>query len=258
MLSIQEIATYYNEKEAAFKDNILREYLQYLILQKIFQSKYANRLSFLGDTSLRIIYNNQRFSEDLDFDFFQLTFSDFQDLATIVAKELELEGYKIEIRNKKKGAFHCYIRIPEILYAEGLSPLREQKILIQLDATSHGFDYTPDRKIIDKFGIFTEVFTTPLDILLSQKIFAIFNRKRPKGRDFFDTTFLMSKTKPNYAYLAKKLDIHNERELKKELTGKIHTFDLEILAEDVEKFLINSSDKARITKFKDIIKQTEL
>ena len=68
MLSLQEIEKYYPEKLKKFKRNILREYLQYKILQIIFNSEYANKLSFLGGTALKIIYDNSRFSEDLDFD----------------------------------------------------------------------------------------------------------------------------------------------------------------------------------------------
>ena len=89
MLSLPEIEKYYSPRERAFKKNILREYLQYKILQIIFNSGYSGKLSFMGGTCLRIIYNTGRFSEDLDFDNFGLEKEEFITLSTIVKKELE-------------------------------------------------------------------------------------------------------------------------------------------------------------------------
>ena len=62
MLNLKQIEEYYPKNLRAFKKNILREYLQYKILEIIFNSKVVNKLSFLGGTALRIIYNNTRFS----------------------------------------------------------------------------------------------------------------------------------------------------------------------------------------------------
>ena len=82
MLSINQIEKYYPESLRGFKRNILREYLQYKILDIIFNSRLAPKLSFLGGTALRIVHGNNRFSEDLDFDNFQLTETDFVQLTT--------------------------------------------------------------------------------------------------------------------------------------------------------------------------------
>jgi len=133
MLSLAEIEKYYPENIRAFKRNILREYLQYKILQIIFNSKYANKLSFLGGTALRIVSDNARFSEDLDFDNFGLKEKEFDEISQLVKKHLELEGYEVEVRNIFKDAYRCYVRIPKLLFDSGLSGYEEEKILIQLD-----------------------------------------------------------------------------------------------------------------------------
>ena len=99
MLSLKNIEQYYPDNQKPFKRNILREYLQYKILEIIFNSKYAQDLIFLGGTVLRIVYNNSRFSEDLDFDNLKLTEEQFADLANEVKKGLELQGYEVEIKN---------------------------------------------------------------------------------------------------------------------------------------------------------------
>ena len=68
MLSLSEIQTYYPAHLQHRGEFLLREYLQYKILELLFESNYALKFSFLGGTCLRIIHNNNRFSEDLDFD----------------------------------------------------------------------------------------------------------------------------------------------------------------------------------------------
>jgi predicted nucleotidyltransferase component of viral defense system len=147
MISLFQIEQYYPEKLRGFKKNILREYLQYKILEIIFNSKIANRLSFLGGTALRIVHENTRFSEDLDFDNFNLSESDFT-----------------EIRSVMKGAFRCYVKLPRVLFDNAISNLRQEKILIQVDTEPHDFKYTPDKVFINKFDVFTQIAVTPSDI----------------------------------------------------------------------------------------------
>lgn len=258
MLSLQEIEKYYPENIRAFKRNLLREYLQYKILQIIFDSKYANKLSFLGGTALRIVHDNTRFSEDLDFDNFGLAEKEFEEISKVLKKQLELEGYAVEIRNVFKGAYRCYVRIPRLLFDSGLSGYEEEKILIQLDTAPHGFRYEPEKVILNKFDVFTEINVTPPDVILSQKIFAIFNRKALKGRDFFDTVFLFSKTRPNYDYIRLKLKIKSGQALKKKLLAFASDIDFKELAEDVEPFLFNPEDSKKVALFEKYIKGVEL
>lgn len=257
MLSLQEIEKYYPENLKEFKRNLLREYLQYKILQIIFNSKYASKLSFLGGTALRIVHNSIRFSEDLDFDNFGLEEKEFGEISLLVKKQLELEGYDVEVRNVCKGAYRCYVKIPKLLFDSGLSGYEEEKILIQLDTAPHGFQYEPSKVILNKFDVFTEINVTPLDIVLAQKIFAIFNRKALKGRDFFDTVFLFSKTRPNYAYLQLKLDVKNSQQLKMKLLT-LDKVNFKEMAKDVEPFLFNADDAKMITLFMPYIKNLEL
>ena len=99
MLDLATIKKSYPENLQPFERFILREYLQYKILQNIFDSMYGKSLCFLGGTALRIVHNSTRFSEDLDFDNFGLSVADFDGLIQEIKKKLELEGYEVEIRN---------------------------------------------------------------------------------------------------------------------------------------------------------------
>ena len=48
MISMAQIEQYYPEYLRGFKRNLLREYLQYKILDIIFKSTLAGQLSFIG------------------------------------------------------------------------------------------------------------------------------------------------------------------------------------------------------------------
>lgn len=255
MISLKEIERFYPEKLRPFRKGILREYLQHKILEIVFDSVYATKLSFIGGTALRIMHGNTRFSEDIDFDNFGLTIPEFEDLSKIIKKGLELEGYDVEIRNVYKNAFHCNIKLPDILFYNNISGHKKEKILIQLDTAYNDFKYNPEIKLLDKFDVFTEIRVAPLDVILSQKIVAIFERKRTKGRDFFDVVFLFGLAKPSYKYLEKKIGIKDKDQLKKSLSEKAKESDLNHLAKDVEKFLFDPKDSKRIVLFDKFIQQ---
>ncbi len=257
MLSISEIEKSYSGRERLFKRNMLREYMQCLILKAIFNSPVASKLSFLGGTAIRIVYGNPRFSEDLDFDNFSLSQEDFILLGTFIEKKLAEEGYKVETKNVFKGAYRCYINISDVLFQNGISPHENEKLMIQVDTLAHDFVYERSSVILDKFDIVTEIFVTPIDLLLSQKIIAAMERERPQGRDFFDIIFLMSRTKPNYQYLTKKLGISGKDDLKRVFIERVGNFDFEALMSDVGPFLYNQDDDQKIKLFKKYIDQAE-
>jgi len=255
MISLVEIQKYYPENLHSFKNFMLREYLQYKILEIIFESAYANKLCFLGGTCLRIVHNNTRFSEDLDFDNFDLMQSDFENIAEIIRKQLTRQGYEVEIHNVFAGAFHCYVKFPKLLFNEGVSGYISEKILIQLDTEPQNLKFQPEKFILNKFDVFTSINSTPKDILLAQKFYALINRKRKKGRDFFDIVFLLKTNLPNFDYLKQKLNIDNQQELKEKILDEIGKISLQDMAKDVQPFLFEASDVKKIIYFKDYIEQ---
>lgn len=257
MLNLSDIQKYYSNNPALSPKGMYREYLQYLILKALFNSNIANKISFLGGTSIRIVYNSERFSEDLDFDNFGLDFEQFVSAADFVKAQLELEGFLVEITEQKKGAYYAYIKFPDVLYQNKLTAIKDEKILIQVDTVSQGYDYKPEIFTLNKFGVVKNIATTPATILLSQKIFTAFNRKRAKGRDFFDIIYLLGFTKPDYRFLKFKLGIENATALKEYLLSKSETVDLESLAKDVQPFLLNPNSSDNVLYFKNLIKQSK-
>jgi len=250
MLNFNNILSFYPKKMHVFKENIIKEYLQYKILDILFSTAYAKKIVFLGGTCMRMVHDSNRFSEDLDFDNFSLTQSDFKEISQIIKYQLELDGYTIEFKNVFKGAFHCYIHFPGILFQVNLSGQKKEKILIQLDTEPQKYKYTPEKYLLNKFGLFRYINVVPANLLLAQKICAIFARKREKGRDFFDVVYLMSKTKPDFKFLKFKLGITSHEELISSLKKKTKNLNFKTLSKDIEPFLFEPDQKNRVLHFK--------
>jgi predicted nucleotidyltransferase component of viral defense system len=260
MLNVNELLPYYDKSLQGYREFILREYLQCKILQIIFNSPAHDRkLCFLGGTCLRIVHGNTRFSEDIDFDNLGLTEIEFENLSGIIQQELSREGYEVTINAVMKGAYHCYIRFPGLLFQESLSGHHGQKILIQLDTEPQNFKFIPQQFILNKFDVFTEIAVTPPDILLAQKFYAVINRKRSKGRDFFDIVFLLARNnKPNYDYLEVKLGISDPAALKNRVLETCARIDMKSMAKDVSPFLFHPGDAKKIELFESYLKQVDL
>ena len=258
MLELEQLLNQYPPHLRGYTRAILREYLQVKILQGIFESKQASHVTFIGGTALRIVYDNQRFSENIDLDHFGVDWAGFDEMIHKVARFLSLEGFQVEVKGAAKGAYHCYLRFPDLLYAQGLSPHLAQKLLIRVDSAAQGYVYQPEVRILNKFDTFTEVRVAPLGLLLSHKLYTAINRKRPKGRDFFDITFLLGRTKPDYGFLVQKMGINSPEHLRQAILERIVAYDFEALARDVEPFLIDQPQVKRVKLFRTYWEQVEI
>jgi len=258
MLSLQQIESFYPENLRIYKRNLLREYLQCIILEIIYRSEYGNGLIFMGGTAIHIIHGNQRFSEDLDFDNRGLNKKDFSALSEEVSRKLKLIGYQAEVSNRYGNAFRCFIKFPGIFHQYNLSGHTREKLTIQLDTEPQNIDYQPDNVLINSFDILLKIKATPPDILLAQKILAILKRPRPMGRDFYDVIFLFSKTKPNYHYLKEKMRLKDQdylEEIRNILSKKCDELNFKKLAADVKPFLFHPDDAERILLFPEFIQE---
>ncbi len=257
MLALNEIRSFFPEALHKFPRFMLREYLQYKILESVYATDHANSLCFLGRTCLRIVHGNHRFSEDLDFDNLGLQEDQFVHVTDAVQKQLIREGYEVELKRVMRGAWHCYIRFPGLLFEEGLSDHREEKILIQLDTEPQQFEYAPEPVILNKFEVFTTILTSPISLLFAQKLFSILNRTRKQGRDFFDVVFLMGKgAQPDYGYLHEKTGIADAESLKQSILDTCQSLDMENLARDVEPFLFDPKSREKVVQFPAYFRQS--
>lgn len=230
---------------------LLVEYLQYEMLDSLFKQPEAKDLSFIGGTAIRIIHDSQRFSEDLDFDNFGLSYDLFQKVINKVLAEISLKGLKTEARLLKKDKnYHAYVKFPDILHELGISGHKEAKIFLSVDMENKKKVFSPEIKAINKFGVFRKIIVNPAAILLAQKLIAILNRKTEKGRDFYDASFLSGKTKVDYDYI-KKITGLGKKEFEQKIIARCQALNFKALAKDVEPFLFDESQIDRIINFKD-------
>ena len=226
------------------------EYLQHELLDSIFKEKSSSSLSFIGGTAIRILYQNLRFSEDLDFDNFSLSFGEFEILLKNACKDMANKGFVIEYRFVEHCAYHCYIKFPDILYQSGISPESSKKILIRIDTETKEKYYEPQRYIINRFALYRQICVAPASVLLAQKMMTVLERKREKGRDLFDVSYLMGLAEPDFSYIAKCMNI-DQKQLLKLFDERLQELDFNFLARDVEPFLFSSEQKERILTFRD-------
>jgi len=255
VLTLEQIKQYFPEEIAKRNPRgLMVEYLQYELLDSLFNLKKAVHLSFIGGTAIRMLLQSPRFSEDLDFDNFGLSFDDFEKALQKTCRDLEVKGFLVEYRMIERGAYHCYVRFPKIMYESGLSADVREKILIRVDTEVKQKIYEPQRFLLNKFAIYRQVLTAPLEILLSQKMMAVMHRKREKGRDLFDVSILFGLTQPDFEYMQKHLGIE-KKEIIDQFTKRIEEIDLKYLAGDVEPFLFDPRQKERVLTFKEFWRQ---
>lgn len=233
---------------------VLVEYLQYEILDSLFKQKGSEHLSFIGGTAIRIVYGSARFSEDLDFDNFGLSFAEFDELLQKVVSDMQNKGFVLEFRLVEKGAYHCYVKFPELLQLSGLPSKQGEKILIRVDAVRKEKYFEPNRFLLDSFDVRRNILVNSIDIILAQKIITIIQRKREKGRDIYDVDLLLGRAEPNYEYIEKQFGFKKDEVLAR-LKKRVTELDLKELAKDVLPFLLNADDQNRILLFREYVEQ---
>ncbi|MBC8174970.1 MAG: nucleotidyl transferase AbiEii/AbiGii toxin family protein [Candidatus Marinimicrobia bacterium] len=234
--------------------NELREYLQHLILRKMFELNINRNLVFHGGTALRIIHGLERFSEDLDFHAVHANSKfDFSSVIQKINTELQLNGYSTNIRLKTntpvKGAF---IKFANLLYEANLSLLPKENITIKLEIdTNPPTGYSIDKYFVNKYFPFS-VIHHDKESFLSGKCAAIIQRQYTKGRDFYDLLFYLSRwknIKPNFPYLNNCLiqigysgDLFSANNWKRLLLRRLKNIDWKLVKDDVQPFIGSLTD----------------
>jgi len=249
MKPLDELLEFYPQGVREKKIDILREYLQYEMLRLLFASRHGSKLTFLGGTALRLAYKTDRFSEDLDFDNQGLTREEFEYTLRKIARGLQLINYPCELTFTYKSAFHCAVRFTSLLYKYELSGHKEARLMIKVDTEAQGYSYEREVRQITGLGVAADIAVVPLALLCAMKVSAVLGRRRPKGRDFYDLSWCLERTQPDYGYLKAKLGITNPKELRERVSAHTADFDFDKLADDVRPFLINAEDANRVRNF---------
>lgn len=257
MINIEQIKTFFPpqiQNTTTFDKQILKEYIQLMILDYLSTTPYISKISFIGGTNLRLVKGIDRFSEDLDFDCKNLSEDDFIQMTNGVIQFLTRFGLKVEVRDKentKLKAFRRNIYFPEFLFDLGLSGHKDERFLIKIESQDQGIIYQPIITNIKGCGFFIPFPMPSNGVLCSMKIAATINRS--KGRDFYDLIFLLSQTKPDYDFLSKRCGINNLDELKQAFDNLLIKVDLKKKQKDFEHLLFNKQNSDKILLFKEFI-----
>lgn len=245
-LLTQKLKPFHSEQE---KYHFLREYFQLLILKIMDEQGSFQYLSFMGGTALRILYDLERFSEDLDFNLIEPQGFSFEKMLHKIEQELSLMGFDVDLTHKEKNTVAvAHIKFSSILHALGLSSLKDQKIMIKLE-----IDQNPPAHAHSQFSMVNKEFLLNLyhldpPSLFAGKLLALFCRKYTKGRDYYDLMwFLSKKVQPNLEYLNAGLQQQNRPvqcqsfpEVKALLLDTVSHADFKAVLQDVGPFLIDA------------------
>ena len=249
MLDFETVRSEYPPELDGFDRAVLREFLQVKVLQAIFESNVADRLSLTGGTLLRLIHGSGRFAEEIRLEDFGLGRQGFDTLVGTVRRFLELEGFEVELR-RGRGAFRCHLRYPDRLFNLGFSPLRKEEFRIRVGRVAEEDQYPPEFMILDMFDVFTQIRAIPVNLLLSQKIYTAVNRERPRGRDFYDISFLLGSARPDMGFLREKLGVETVEDLRWTIVERMDRLDTVDMAEEVAPYLPESSQLKRMEAFR--------
>jgi predicted nucleotidyltransferase component of viral defense system len=236
----------------AFNRHMLKEYVECLALEWIARSPWAGSLTFIGGTSLRLILGIDRFSEDLDFDIKELDAKSFRDLTDGLVAHLARNGLPAASKDhesERLTALRRSIVFPGFLHDLGLSPFKEERFLMKVEAQDQGLRYERETAHVNRCGFFFPVCVPPEPVLCAMKLSALLTRG--KGRDFYDAIFLLQRTMPDYGFLsASHPGVTDKASLKLALTEKAMSVNLELKRRDVEHLLFNRERAAAILNFK--------
>ena len=213
--------------------NMIKEYLQFPVLNFIYNNKKYKNIIFTGGSCLRVCFGLPRMSEDLDFDLKKSDWKkfDIQELATDIQKYFKT-NFLFDVKIKTQGESRIYLKFP-ILKELGVASDSESDLLyVKVEPMESPF-VSPQVEIqsIFKYGYNFIVKRYSLEFLMTGKLQAIFlrewfsgkdNEVDIKGRDFFDLYWYLEEgIKPNYKNLKKSIKIENEKQLYKELKNRI-------------------------------------
>lgn len=248
--------------------NVSREYLQIIILESIYHSKFGRFVSFMGGTCLRLCHNLKRYSEDLDFTLdIKSSEYDFKNQNLIIQRDLMLRNIKNEINvSQDKTVQKTFIKIVDILGQLGLSRVKGQRLHIKLEVDTNPVDINFGKResfFITKYNEIFPVLKHDLPTLFAGKILAILNRPYKRGRDFYDLIWYLSqKININITYLNEgmkqssiKEKFLDEEEIFERIDGIVSQIEPDFILKDISRFLEDTNDIVWIKNYKQVFQQ---
>lgn len=222
-------------KEKIDRITILREYWQFLFLQKLYEQKQSADIYFKGGTAIRFLFGSFRFSEDLDFN---SSLGQKTLVSTIEAVFEELKkGVAEEITLRKERAILDSIRFRLVFFHR----FTTQANSIRIDISTREKSLTREETVLTPFDYPISPYPLVIHLgseeILAEKLRALLIRG--KARDIFDVWFLLTKNIPvNNKMIVKKMKIYPKKKFDfQKIIKKIKDFAEEELKQDLSQFL---------------------
>lgn len=242
------------------KRAIIREYLQVNFLKFLYSQKESKNLHFIGGSSLRILHDLDRFSENLDFDNKGVEKSNLEKIFKNSIKMLEKLGLDIDFKFKmiKNNQGRGYLKFgKELLKDLEISPLAGEKLTIKLELTSPSWYVEREVVLMRKFDCVEYVVTNTRQTILAEKSLALLSRVSPRGRDIYDIFWLLSRNISPDLKTLKYAKINNYNDYKEKILKRYAGLKPEInrLKEQLRPFLVNEENVRYLDMFEDLIEK---
>lgn len=241
----------------------LREILQEVALLGLWRSRFFEKAAFYGGTALRILYELDRFSEDLDFSLLEPREDfDLSRYSHALQKELEAFGFSVQVNRVDKvvdspvqSAFLKADTMNQLLVIRTKQEILDQlprgqvlKIKLEVDTDPPpGFE-THTRYLLNPIPFSVRTYVLP--DLFAGKMHAVLCRRwktRVKGRDWYDLVwYVANHPELNLSHLEQRMrqsgDWANESPLTTEsfrtlLDNTIDSLDIDQVRGEVEPFI---------------------
>ena len=202
----------YNPKSKNDYENALHEIIQELALVGLWRSKFFEIGAFYGGTSLRILYQLDRFSEDLDFSLLKSNPSfNLQPYLQAIQNELMISGLDTKVEQKikhpdakihsaflKTNTLETFIQIGLSEQDRKTTQINEtMKIKIEVDIDPPMNFSTETKALLSPLPFSVKTYA-PED-LFAGKMHALLFREykvRVKGRDWYDWVWYITRKTP--------------------------------------------------------------
>lgn len=244
-----------------YQRNLIKEELQDVLLNFIYNSEKYKNLIFTGGTCLRKLYNLPRLSEDLDFDF-QAAFSSeefAEDIQVYLRSEAQLSPVEVKVANNKRTVFIKFIqRNKEVIFVRcNFSPSKVRKEDIEVNPY-----YGKKYNLFIKNYSLTALFTNKMRAFLEQIYFKGDTQEISfKWRDVFDIVWFIQlsaksrfELRPDWERLEKELQL-NKDEIALRVIEKARAIKTDDVRADLSAFIEKDADlNGFLESYEDVIK----
>lgn len=214
---------------------IMREYLQLVFLNYLYASPESKHIYFKGGTAIRLLFGSPRFSEDLDFST-TLSCQRLQSIILDLAGKLqsELPGLQIKLLYSGKTSIRYHLKYSPQDFKYPLN--------LRLDFTFVQKVLAPAvSPLVTRFPLTVFPLISHLSSaeILAEKLCAL--SSRTKGRDYYDTWYLLEKgIKLDPKLLSQKFHENKLIFNQQKLLSRVHAYSQKDLNLDLAQFLPKS------------------